>query len=59
VVLAVLGLLLYEFVWKAGRREARARRGEVIQFYATGCGVTNPRVTDGVPPAGPAADDDD
>lgn len=32
-------------------REARARRGEVIQFYATGCGVTNPRVTDGVPPA--------
>jgi uncharacterized protein (TIGR03437 family) len=28
----------------------RARRGEVIQLYATGCGVTNPRVTDGVAP---------
>lgn len=32
-------------------RESRARRGEVIQFYATGCGLTSPRVTDGVPPA--------
>jgi uncharacterized protein (TIGR03437 family) len=29
----------------------RARRGEVIQLYATGCGLTNPRVTDGAPPA--------
>ena len=29
---------------------ARAKRGEVIQIYATGCGATNPAVTDGVPP---------
>ncbi len=29
----------------------RARRGEIIQLYATGCGATNPAVTDGVPPA--------
>lgn len=32
-------------------RTTRARRGEVIQLYATGCGLTNPRVTDGAPPA--------
>jgi uncharacterized protein (TIGR03437 family) len=30
--------------------QTRARRGEVIQLYATGCGLTNPRVTDGAPP---------
>ncbi|MEP7365859.1 MAG: hypothetical protein ABI972_21605 [Acidobacteriota bacterium] len=29
---------------------ARAKRGEIIQIYATGCGATNPAVTDGVPP---------
>jgi len=29
---------------------ARAKRGEVIQLYATGCGVTEPRVADGTPP---------
>lgn len=29
---------------------ARAKRGEVIQLYATGCGVTEPRVLDGTPP---------
>jgi uncharacterized protein (TIGR03437 family) len=28
----------------------RAKRGEIIQIYATGCGATNPAVTDGVPP---------
>ncbi|MCA2970058.1 MAG: hypothetical protein INH43_16205 [Acidobacteriaceae bacterium] len=32
-------------------RTTRARRGEVIQLYATGCGLTNPRVNDGAPPA--------
>lgn len=31
-------------------RNARARRGEVIQVYATGCGRTNPVVTDGSAP---------
>jgi len=29
----------------------RAHRGEIIQLYATGCGATNPAVTDGVPPS--------
>jgi len=29
---------------------ARAKRGEIIQIYATGCGATNPAVTDGAPP---------
>lgn len=29
---------------------ARAKRGEIIQIYATGCGATNPAITDGVPP---------
>ncbi|GAB4373443.1 MAG: hypothetical protein OHK0021_15580 [Bryobacter sp.] len=33
-------------------QSARARRGEIIQLYATGCGATNPAVTDGRPPAG-------
>lgn len=35
----------------------RARRGEVIQLYATGCGATNPASQDGVPStaAAPAA----
>jgi len=28
----------------------RARRGEVIQIYATGCGATNPVSRDGLPP---------
>lgn len=32
----------------------RARRGEIIQIYATGCGATNPAVTDGVPPSAAA-----
>jgi uncharacterized protein (TIGR03437 family) len=31
-------------------QNARARRGEVIQIYATGCGATNPPLEDGVPP---------
>ncbi len=30
---------------------ARGRRGEILQLYATGCGATNPAVTDGAPPA--------
>ncbi len=30
---------------------APARRGEVIQIYATGCGTVAPQVEDGVPPA--------
>ena len=30
---------------------ARARRGETIQLYATGCGATNPQSQDGVPPS--------
>jgi uncharacterized protein (TIGR03437 family) len=30
---------------------ARARRGEVIQLYATGCGKTNPGTTDGRAPS--------
>jgi uncharacterized protein (TIGR03437 family) len=30
---------------------ARARRGEVIQIYATGCGATTPALEDGRPPA--------
>ena len=29
---------------------ARARRGDVIQIYSTGCGTVNPQVQDGVPP---------
>jgi uncharacterized protein (TIGR03437 family) len=32
-------------------QSSRAARGEVIQLYATGCGVTNPSVTDGLAPA--------
>jgi uncharacterized protein (TIGR03437 family) len=31
---------------------ARAKRGEIIQIYATGCGATAPPVQDGLPPAG-------
>lgn len=31
---------------------APARRGQVVQLYTTGCGVTNPAVTDGAPPTG-------
>lgn len=31
-------------------QSARARRGEVIIIYATGCGVTQPATQDGVPP---------
>jgi uncharacterized protein (TIGR03437 family) len=31
-------------------QSARAKRGEVIQLYATGCGVTNPASPDGAPP---------
>jgi uncharacterized protein (TIGR03437 family) len=31
---------------------ARARRGEVIQIYSTGCGVVTPALQDGVPPTG-------
>ena len=31
-------------------RDRRARRGEVIQIYATGCGVTEPSLADGTPP---------
>ena len=34
--------------------QSRARRGEIIQIYATGCGATNPPVQDGIPPAAPA-----
>jgi uncharacterized protein (TIGR03437 family) len=30
----------------------RARAGEVIQIYATGCGAVNPQVQDGTPPTG-------
>jgi uncharacterized protein (TIGR03437 family) len=30
---------------------ARARRGETIQIYATGCGQTNPGLPEGAPPA--------
>jgi uncharacterized protein (TIGR03437 family) len=33
---------------------SRARRGEIIQVYATGCGATDPAVTDGVPPSAAA-----
>lgn len=29
----------------------RARRGQIIQIYATGCGATNPVVQDGAPPS--------
>lgn len=29
---------------------ARAKRGEIIQLYATGCGVTNPPSPDAAPP---------
>lgn len=32
-------------------QSARAARGEIIQIYATGCGVTSPAVTDGLAPA--------
>ena len=32
-------------------QNARARRGQVIQIYATGCGKTNPGTEDGVPQA--------
>ncbi|MBZ2185698.1 MAG: hypothetical protein K7J46_13380 [Bryobacter sp.] len=32
------------------RQNARARRGEIIQVYATGCGRTNPTVADGTAP---------
>ncbi|HYZ87272.1 MAG TPA: hypothetical protein VE621_22855, partial [Bryobacteraceae bacterium] len=35
-------------------QSARARRGEVVQLYATGCGGTNPAVQDGVPASGVA-----
>lgn len=31
-------------------QNTRAARGEVIQVYATGCGATNPGLTDGVAP---------
>lgn len=31
--------------------EAPARRGEIVQLYATGCGKTDPATQDGVPPA--------
>ena len=31
-------------------QSARARRGQVIQIYATGCGRTSPAIQDGVPP---------
>ncbi len=31
---------------------APARKGEVIQIYATGCGAVQPAVQDGAPPAG-------
>ena len=31
--------------------DSRARRGEVVQLYATGCGPTEPAVADGAPPA--------
>ena len=30
---------------------SRARRGEVVQIYATGCGAIEPALQDGVPPA--------
>ncbi len=32
-------------------QSARARRGEIIQIYATGCGRTNPASQDGLAPA--------
>jgi uncharacterized protein (TIGR03437 family) len=35
-------------------QSARARRGEVIQLYATGCGSTEPASQDGVPSSGAA-----
>lgn len=35
-------------------RDSRARRGEIVQLYATGCGATNPAVQDGVPSSGAA-----
>jgi uncharacterized protein (TIGR03437 family) len=31
---------------------ARAKRGEIIQIYATGCGAVSPALQDGVPPSG-------
>lgn len=32
-------------------QNARGRRGEILQLYATGCGATSPAVSDGLPPA--------